>query len=106
MLAGLLPLLWLAGVIGGVGFGGSFSGSLRTIAPLARPQERAGLFAGIYVVAYLAFGVPAIVAGLLVGPLGLPATVLGFTGVIAAAAAVGLLVQLRLAAGERTVPVG
>jgi MFS family permease len=94
---GVLPLLWVAGVVGGVGFGGSFSGALRTISPLALPQERAGLFAGVYLVAYLAFGVPAIVAGFLVGPLGLFVTVLVFTGAIAVGAVAGLLAQTRLA---------
>jgi MFS family permease len=94
---GVLPLLWIAGVVGGVGFGGSFSGALRTISPLALPERRAGLFAAVYLVAYLAFGVPAIVAGFLVGPLGLFVTVLVFTGVIAVGAVAGLLVQTRLA---------
>jgi MFS family permease len=98
---GVLPLLWIAGVVGGVGFGGSFSGALRTISPLALPQERAGLFAGVYLIAYLAFGVPAIVAGFLVGPLGLFATVLVFTGAIAVGAVAGLLAQTRLATRER-----
>jgi MFS family permease len=98
---GVLPLLWIAGVVGGVGFGGSFSGALRTISPLALPQERAGLFAGVYLIAYLAFGVPAIVAGFLVGPLGLFVTVLVFTGAIAVGAVAGLLAQTRLATRER-----
>ena len=60
---GVLPLVWVGGLIGGVGFGASFSGSLRLLSPLARQHERAGLFAAVYVVAYLAFGVPVIVAG-------------------------------------------
>ena len=93
----LLPLLWVAGVVGGVGFGGSFSGALRTISPLARPDERAGLFAGVYLVAYLAFGVPAVVAGFLVGPLGLLATTIAYSAVIAMSAVWGVLVQLRRA---------
>ncbi|MFG2907455.1 hypothetical protein ACGF13_20620 [Kitasatospora sp. NPDC048286] len=96
--AGLLPLLWVGAIIGGVGFGASFSGALRAITPLARPQQRAGLFAAVYVAAYLSFGVPAIIAGLLIAPVGLLGTVLGH-GV--AVAALGLIVQYRLDADAR-----
>ncbi|TXS43857.1 MFS transporter [Streptomyces sp. uw30] len=93
---GTLPLLWVGGVIGGVGFGASFSGAIRAVAPLVQPQQRAGLFAAVYLVAYLSFGVPAIVAGLLIAPLGLLNTVLGYGLVIIAAAVLGLLAQYRL----------
>jgi MFS family permease len=93
--AGILPLLWLGGVIGGVGFGASFSGALRAITPLAEMHQRAGLFAAVYMVAYLSFGVPAIIAGLLVAPAGLLATVLGYGIAIILAASVGLIAQIR-----------
>jgi MFS family permease len=94
---GVMPLLWVGGIVGGVGFGASFSGALRTITPLAAPHQRAGLFAAVFLVAYLAFGIPAIVAGLLVGVVGLLNTVLGYGVAIIAAAAVGLLAQHRVA---------
>ncbi|MGW1006382.1 MFS transporter [Streptomyces sp. NPDC002520] len=91
-----LPLLWLGGLIGGVGVGASFSGALRTITPLAQPHQRAGLFAAVYLVAYLSFGVPAIIAGLLISPLGLRDTVLGYGIAVIAAATLGLLTQYRI----------
>ncbi|MEU9366819.1 MFS transporter [Streptomyces avermitilis] len=94
--AGMLSLLWVGGIIGGVGFGASFSGAIRTIAPLAQPHQRAGLFASVYLVAYLSFGVPAIIAGLLIAPAGLPATVLGYGVAILVIAALGLLAQHRV----------
>jgi hypothetical protein len=93
--AGVLPLLWLGGLIGGVGFGASFSGALRAITPLVEMHQRAGLFAAVYLVAYLSFGVPAIVAGLLIGPAGLLATVLGYGVAIIFAASAGLAAQIR-----------
>jgi hypothetical protein len=93
--AGVLPLLWLGGLIGGAGFGASFSGALRAIAPLVEPHQRAGLFAAVYVVAYLSFGVPAIIAGLLVAPAGLLVTVLGYGAAIIFAASAGLAAQIR-----------
>ncbi len=40
--ASWLPAIWIGAVLGGVGFGGSFGGQLRLIAPLVEPQQRAG----------------------------------------------------------------
>ena len=91
----LLPLIWLGGVIGGVGFGASFSGTLRIVGPFAAPHQRAELFAAVFLVAYLSFGIPAIILGQLVAPLGLLTTVIGFGAVTLVAAFVGILVQLR-----------
>jgi hypothetical protein len=82
-------------VIGGAGFGASFSGALRAITPLVEMHQRAGLFAAVYLVAYLSFGVPAIIAGLLVAPAGLLATVLGYGVAIILAASAGLAAQIR-----------
>ena len=36
---------------------------VRTVLPLAAPEERAGVLSTLYVVAYLAMGVPAVFAG-------------------------------------------
>lgn len=73
------PGLALAGtVIAGAGFGSAFSGSLRSLVPLALPGERAALMAAFYVTSYLAFSVPAIVAGLLTSRLGLEPTAIGY----------------------------
>jgi MFS family permease len=94
--AGVLPLLLLGGLIGGAGFGATFSGSLRAIGPLAESHQRAALFAAVFLVAYLSFGVPAIVAGQLVAPLGLLTTVLWYGAVIMLAALVALAAQRRL----------
>ncbi len=97
VLSGVLAVLWIGGIIAGAGFGAGFSGTLRSLAPLAAAHERAELFAAIYVVAYLSFGAPAIVAGELVGVVGLTATVLGYAVAILLAAAWGIAAQSRLA---------
>ena len=55
-----------AAVVAGSGFGGSFQGAIRTVVPLAAPHERAGLLSVVYVVSYLAMGVPAVIGGVLV----------------------------------------
>ena len=53
-------------VLAGIGMGSGFQGALRTVVPLARPHERAGVLSVAFVVSYLALGVPAVVAGFLV----------------------------------------
>jgi hypothetical protein len=54
------------------------------------------MLAAIFVVSYLAFGLPAIVAGQLVAPLGVLTVAAAFGAVIAGTAAVGLGGQVRL----------
>lgn len=95
--AQLLPLIWFGGIVGGFGFGGTFSGTLRLLGPFADSHQRAELFAAVFLVSYLAFGLPAIILGQLVAPLGLLATVIGFGLVTFAAAIVGIVAQVRLA---------
>ncbi|WP_285591274.1 MFS transporter [Herbidospora sp. NBRC 101105] len=90
--AGALPLLWAAAVTGGAGIGASFAGTTRGLVPEVRPHERAGLFAAVYLVGYLAMGVPAIVAGQLAGVVGVPSTAVGFGIVIALVALIGVAV--------------
>jgi MFS family permease len=51
--------------IAGVGFGGGFQGAIRSVVPLAAPHQRAGVLSVVYVVSYLAMGLPAVIAGVL-----------------------------------------
>lgn len=53
-------------VIAGAGFGAGFQGGLRAIVSLAGPAERAGVISVSYIICYLAMGLPAILAGVLV----------------------------------------
>jgi hypothetical protein len=58
-----VPLFLLGTAIAGAGFGTAFQGALRTlVAPLAAHQ-RAGVLSVLFILSYLAMGVPAIVAG-------------------------------------------
>ena len=77
VIVGVLIVLWavsagsivgfFAGTaVAGAGFGGGFQGGLRTIVSLAGPAERAGVISVAYVICYLAMGLPAILAGVLV----------------------------------------
>jgi MFS family permease len=90
-----LALIVAGGVIEGLAFGAAFGAIFRGIAPLAPEHERAGTFAAVYVGAYLALGIPAVIAGQLIEPLGLLPTVLSWAVLIVLLAAVGLVVQLR-----------
>lgn len=69
-LAGLLfdslPGYLAAVAVVGTGFGTAFMGVLKTLMPRVEPTERAAVMSAIYTVSYVAFGVPTIVAGLLV----------------------------------------
>jgi MFS family permease len=55
-----------ATALAGVGFGAGFQGALRTVTPLAEPNQRAGLLSAVFVVSYAGMGVPAVLAGYLV----------------------------------------
>jgi hypothetical protein len=72
------PAYFIGTAIMGAGFGAGFNGSLRSLVGLAPPEQRGDLMAGFFAFSYLAFSVPAILAGLAVGWFGLHATALGF----------------------------
>ncbi len=78
--------------IAGVGFGAAFQGALRTVLPLAEPHERAGVLSTIYVVCYLAMGLPAVLAGIaVVDGGGVLLTARGYGLVVMALAAAALI---------------
>ena len=57
-------LLFLGAAIAGAGFGNTFQGAIRSVILPAPAHERAGALSVLYVVAYLAMGTPAVLAGL------------------------------------------
>jgi hypothetical protein len=61
-------------VVGGVGFGAVYSGTLRSLLPYALPGERAGLLTAYFVEGYLSFSLPALAAGFLAPFIGLTRT--------------------------------
>ncbi len=98
------PAAFLSGTaVAGVGFGLAFLGAFRTLSALADPGERAALIAAIFTVNYLAFGIPALVAGVAVTRFGLHHTALVYLGVIAslAAAAASSMMARKHSAGHR-----
>lgn len=69
------PVLFFGGTaIAGSGFGIAFLGAMRSLTAVIPVQHRAEVMSAFYVVAYLALAVPAILAGLVVGSLGIDTT--------------------------------
>jgi predicted MFS family arabinose efflux permease len=89
------PAYLAAVVVTGTGFGTAFAGILRSVVPLLRPDERAEAFAVVYVVSYLAFGIPAVVAGLVTPSAGLLATTSAYGVVVALLAATAAVLRWR-----------
>jgi len=86
----------LAGtVIVGVGFGSTFSGTLRALLPTAEPHQRAGLLSAFYLQSYLAFSLPAVIAGLAVPQIGLSMTAYLYGAVIILLASISMVAALR-----------
>jgi MFS family permease len=68
-------LLFTAGaVITGAGFGVAFLGGLRSLSAAIPPEHRAATMSAFYVVAYGSLSIPAVIAGLVVEPLGVQET--------------------------------
>lgn len=85
-----LTLFVVASAVAGGGFGSAFLGALRSITQLAQPHQRAALLSAVYVVSYLAFSIPAVIAGLLITDIGLRPTALAYGGFVAAVAILAL----------------
>ncbi|MER5762791.1 MFS transporter [Streptomyces sp. NPDC002082] len=99
---GSAPVFLVATAVLGAGWGAAFLGSFRALSALAEPAHRGELTAAVYVFAYLAMSVPAVLAGLLTNIHGLHRTSVGFMATVAAVCALALLATLRLAARTRT----
>lgn len=94
----VLPLYALGSVIAGLGFGATFRLAVSAIGQAAPDEARGEVFAAMYIVSYLAFSVPALVAGLAVGRFGLEPTAMtygAFEVVLVAMAGAATAVRAR-----------
>ncbi|WP_433353174.1 MFS transporter [Micromonospora saelicesensis] len=94
--AGSLAVMIIGQAVAGVGFGASFTAALRLIFPLAAAHQRAGVVGGIYVVSYVAFGLPIVIEGQLVGPLGEVPAVVCYTALTVLLTLISLAAQTRI----------
>lgn len=83
--------------VSGLGWGAAFLGAMRVIGAIAPPDDRAGVFSTTYVLSYLAFGLPAVIAGFVVGVVGLSVTATVYGGYVIACA-LGSVVATRVSA--------
>lgn len=95
--AGSLTIMIIGQAIAGIAFGASFTAALQLLIPLVLPQQRAGVIAAVYVVSYAAFGLPIVIEGQLVAPLGEIPAVVCYTGVTILLALLSLIAQARIA---------
>lgn len=91
-----LPVYLLAVAVMGSGFGTAFMGVLKTLMPSVVASERAAVMAVIYAVSYLAFGVPTIVAGLLVPLITLRGAMSSVGAVIVVLCLIATLKRIRI----------
>jgi MFS family permease len=92
---GLVGVMMFGTVVSGMGFGSAFSGTLGTVMPFAKPDERASLLSAYFVAGYLAFSLPAVLAGFLAPIVGLT-TAADFYGIGVILLAVGSLAATTL----------
>jgi hypothetical protein len=106
-IAATTSVAFLAGtVVAGAGFGLGFSGAFRMTIALATPAQSAGLVTAIFTVGYVAFSVPALIAGVAATKFGLHSTALVYSASLAALVALttGILLFGRGGQPARPVP--
>lgn len=87
----LAVAFFIATALAGSGFGASFQGAVRTVLPTVKAHERAGVLSVVFVVSYLAMGIPAMAAGFFVSRSGqLLATAQYFGAVVVMLSALAL----------------
>ncbi len=87
--------LYFGSLVSGIGFGPAFSGIFRSLAMQAPPDKRSALISAIYLIIYLAFGIPVVIAGILVARLGLRDTTYAYGLVVMVLAAITLVAVSR-----------
>ncbi|TDC79078.1 MFS transporter [Streptomyces hainanensis] len=90
---GTVALAAVGTVVAGVGFGGAGLACFGTLARLAAPAQRGELFAVVFVIAYLAFSLPAVIAGFAATSAGLRPTALAYGLTVVALGALALAAQ-------------
>jgi len=96
LIVGSGALFLAAAAICGLGFGPAFGGIFRVLATLAPEDRKAEIVSTVLAVAYLAFSVPAVVAGVGVDAIGLRATAEIYGATLIAIAGVALVLSGRL----------
>ncbi|GAA4877802.1 MFS transporter [Actinomycetospora straminea] len=97
------PLLTVVGtVVAGLGFGSASLACFGTLARIAAPETRGELMAVAYTIAYLAFSLPAVVAGVLTVQIGLQPVAEGYGLVVVALGVTAVVARLLVVRSRRT----
>ena len=102
---GTPAVLFLGTAVAGLGFGSAFLGAYRATVARAASDERAGLITAIYIVSYLATGIPAVIGGIATSHFGLHKTALVYSVAVAVLAAAAVSLLIRQMASGMTRPV-
>lgn len=97
---GSAALFLVAAAVCGLGFGPAFGGIFRVLTTMAPESHRAEIVSSVLTVSYVAFSLPAVVAGLGVVRIGLRSTALIYGATLIVMAALALLLSGRLEDGE------
>jgi MFS family permease len=95
VIAASFPGVVVGTAIAGVGLGAGFQAGLRMLLATAPPEHRAKLLSAVYVISYFAFGIPSIVAALLVPVVGLVPAIVGYGAFVVLAAITALALHAR-----------
>src|SRR4029079_1290309 len=87
--------LFVGTIVAGLGLGPAFTGAYRSTIALAPSDDRVGLIAAIYIVSYLATGIPTVIGGIATSHYGLHKTALVYLAVVAGLATVAVILLLR-----------
>jgi predicted MFS family arabinose efflux permease len=99
---GTPAVLFVGTAVAGLGFGPAFMGAYRVVVAFAIPSDRAGLITAVYIVSYLATGIPAVIGGIATSRYGLSETALVYSLIVAALAAVAVILLVsRIRGAER-----
>ena len=91
---GTPAVFFVGAAVAGLGFGPAFMGAYRAVVASATSSDRAGLITAVYIVSYLATGIPAVIGGISTSRYGLSKTALVYSLVVAALAAVAVILLI------------
>lgn len=95
--------LFVGTAVAGLGFGAAFMGAYRVTIALVPADDRAGLIAAIYIVSYLATGIPVVIGGIATSHYGLHKTALVYLAAVAALALGAVIPLIRRMATESAI---
>lgn len=100
-----LPFYIVGSIVAGSGWAATFLSAMDNITAATPPAMRGQVFSSVFVASYLAFSVPAVIAGIVVSHIGLRDTIIGYVGYVLAmvmiAAVFAVTVRRRAASAAR-----